>query len=263
MPTIGTRVSSEVLPPSATGLGSCHGITGFSRQHPGAAAIVSKSAPDPAPSGIKRSLAPHEILFKEGEARNHVYRIESGTICVYEPQWNGQRAIIEFALPGDLIGFGYLKSHTRTARATTQVKVACLPLSEIDDLVKDDPRAEARLEDAIERDFRILRNSLVESTQVNPVARVAAFLVALSQGNKQEGRDPSIIADSLKCGVVADYLSLSIEVLGSILVTLEEKGYIENCPPLGLRLKDVAALEMLANGRDVGGAEAIQEAQCS
>jgi CRP/FNR family transcriptional regulator len=171
--------------------------------------------------------------------------------------------MIEFALPGDLIGFGYLKSHTRTARATTQVKVACLPLSEIDDLVKDDPRAGARLEDAIERDFRILRNSLVESTQVNPVARVAAFLVALSQGNKQEGRDPSIIADSLKCGVVADYLSLSIEVLASILVTLEERGYIENCPPLGLRLKDVAALEMLANGRDVGGAEAIQEAQCS
>jgi len=263
MPTAGTRVSGEVLPCSATGLSSCHGITWFSKRHPGQAAAGSKLVAVPEPAGMLQTLAPHEVLFKEGDVRDHVYRIESGTLCVYEPQWNGQRAVIEFALPGDFVGFGYLRSHTRTARATTQVRVTCLPLSAVDDLVKDDPRAEAKLEEAIERDFRILRNSLVESTQVKPIARVAAFLVALSQGNKQEGRDPSIIADSLKCGVVADYLSLSIELLGSILVTLEERGLIEHCPPLGLRLKDVDALETLANGLDFGGAEASEEARCS
>ena len=136
-------------------------------------------------------------------------------------------------------------------------------MSAIDDVVKDDPRAEAKLEEAVERDFRILRNSLVKSAHVKPVARVAAFLVTLSQGNKREGRDPSIISDSLKCGVVADYLSLSIELLSSILVVLEERGLIEHCPPLGLRLKDTGALEKLASGFEVGGAEVSDGARCS
>lgn len=263
MPTTATRVSGEVLPHSATGLGSCQGITWFSKRHSGQPAASSPVADAPEAVGMQRTLAPHEILFKEGEARSHIYRVESGTVCVYEPHWNGKRSIIEFALPGDLIGFGYLRSHTRTARATTQAQVTCLPLSAVDDVVKDNPRAEAKLEDAIERDFRILRNSLVESTQAKPVARVAAFLVTLSQGNKHEGRDPTIIPDSLKCGIVADYLSLSIELLSSILIVLEERGLIENCPPLGLRLKDIGELERLANEFDASGAEMSQEARCS
>jgi len=258
-----TKVPGEVLPVSATGLASCHGITWFSRRHPNHAAAGSKDVHTSEPTGILRTLAPHEILFKEGDVRSHVYRIESGTICVYEPHWNGQRSVIEFALPGDLVGFGYLRNYTRTARATTQVQVSCLPLSAVDEIVKGDPRAEARLEEAIERDFRILRNSLVESARVKPPARVAAFLVALSQGNKDEGRDPSIISDSLKCGVVADYLSLNIELLSSILVTFEDRGLIEQCPPMDLRLKDVGALEKLANGLEIGGVEPGDEARYS
>jgi CRP/FNR family transcriptional regulator len=263
MSTIATRVSGGVLPHSATGLGSCQAITWFSKRHPSQAAAGSAVIDAPESAGMRRTLAPHEILFKEGEARSHVYRIESGTVCVYEPHQNGKRSVIEFAVPGDLIGFGYLRSHTQTARATTQAQVTCLPLSAIDDVVKDDPRAEAKLEEAVERDFRILRNSLVKSARVKPVARVAAFLVTLSQGNKREGRDPSIISDSLKCGVVADYLSLSIELLSSILVALEERGLIEHCPPLGLRLKDTGALEKLASGFEVGGADVSDGVRCS
>ena len=263
MPTTATKVPGEVLPVAASGLGSCHGITWFSRRHPSPAGAESRFIGMSKPAGMQRTLAPHEILFKEGDVRSHVYRIESGTICVYEPHWNGKRSVIEFAIPGDLIGFGYLRNYTRTARATTQVRVTSLPLSAVDEIVKGDPRAEAKLEEAIERDFRILRNSLVESTQVKPVARVAAFLVALSQGNKHEGRDPSIISDSLKSGVVADYLSLSIELLSSALVALEERGLIEPCPPQGLRLKDVDGLDRLANCLDSGDVAPNEAVRCS
>ena len=82
---------------------------------------------------------------------------------------------------------------------------------------------------------------------------MAAFFVALSRGNSYEGRIPNIITDSLKCGVVASDLALSVEALSRILVELEERGLIENCPPLGLRLKDIAALERLADGRETLG----------
>ena len=46
--------------------------------------------------------------------------------------------------------------------------------------------------------------------------------------------------------MVADFLALSIDRLGSLLVQLERRGMIKPCPPQGLRLVDVVALENLA-----------------
>ena len=54
----------------------------------------------------------------------------------------------------------------------------------------------------------------------------------------------------MKCGVVASYLALDIEDLALILVELEDRQLIESCPPSGLRLNDIAALERLADGRE-------------
>jgi len=49
----------------------------------------------------------------------------------------------------------------------------------------------------------------------------------------------------LHCGVVADFLALSIERLGSLLVLLEQQGMIAPCPPRGLRLTNLDALKRL------------------
>jgi len=90
------------------------------------------------------------------------------------------------------------------------------------------------------------RNSLVESGRRNSVGRVAAFLVALSQINKHEGRDANVIDASWQCGIVADQLELGLDVLARILMEFERRGLIESCPSRGLRLKDLVTLEGLA-----------------
>ena len=93
-----------------------------------------------------------------------------------------------------------------------------------------------------------MRDGLARSGQKNPIERVAAFFVALSRGNTYEGRIPNVIDNTVKSGVVASYLGLSVEGLARILVELEERGLIENCPPSAIRLNDIAALEQLADG---------------
>ena len=84
------------------------------------------------------------------------------------------------------------------------------------------------------------------SSQQNPLGRLAAFLLTLSRENEQEGRDPAMLMQPLDCGVVADFLALSIDRLGSLLVQFEERGMIAPSPPQGLRLTDVEALQGLA-----------------
>ena len=122
----------------------------------------------------------------------------------------------------------------------------CLPLSAQDHLFADDPRAQARLADAVEREVEFLRESSVRFSQQNPLGRLAAFLLTLSRENEQEGRDPAMLIQPLHCGVVADFLALSIDRLGSLLVQLEQRGMIAPSPPQGLRLTDVEALKTLA-----------------
>ena len=196
-----------------------------------------------------RSLASNELLFSLGDPKTHFYAVKSGALAIYEPRWNGHRAIIEFAFPGDLVGLGFLQTHTCSARATVDTNVQCLPLSAQDHLFADDPKAQARLAEAIEREVEFLRESCVRFSKQNPLGRLASFLLTLSRENEQEGRDPAVLVQPLQCGVVADFLAMSIDRLGSLLVQLEQRGMIAPCPPHGLRLMDIDALKWLSGER--------------
>jgi CRP/FNR family transcriptional regulator len=200
-----------------------------------------------------RRLSQGEVLFRAGDRKTHVYRVESGCLCVYEHHSAERRVVAEFAFGGDFLGLGYLENHTRSARAMGETRITCLPSSAVDRIVEANPLARDRLKQAIDEEFEFVRDGLVRSGRRNPIERLAAFFVALSRSNSYEGRIPNIIADSVKCGVVASYLALSVETLARMLVELEERGLIEYCTPSGLRLKDIAALEQLADGRETVG----------
>lgn len=96
--------------------------------------------------------------------------------------------------------------------------------------------------------FAFRRDLFTASNRQKPTGRVAAFLVAVSQFNKDEGRDPNIVTDSFEFGVVAEWLGLDVNNLRRALVELEKKRLIEPCNPLGLRLIDSGGLEVLASG---------------
>ncbi len=108
------------------------------------------------------------------------------------------------------------------------------------------PNTWAKQDEDIEREFEFRRACIVASGRQTPLVRVAAFLVSLSSINANEGRDPWVVTETFSCGFVADYLGLSVESLAAILVELERRGLIEPCPPAGLRLKDICALDEVA-----------------
>ena len=82
-----------------------------------------------------------------------------------------------------------------------------------------------------------------------PVARIAALFVTLARYNVYEGRDPGLITDSLSCGVVADYLNMSVDELARLLLDLEKRGLVE-ARGSGLQLTNLSALERLSELAD-------------
>jgi len=193
-----------------------------------------------------RTLAAGETLFREGDARSHVYRVERGALCLFKSRADGTQDIFEFAFPGDLVGLGYLDSHVSGAQAAMETSLICLSRAGLDPAAEHNARSRARLTAAIEREVSFLKESILRSGHPSPLERVAALFVTLSHYNAYEGREPTLITDSLKCGVVAGYLNLSVDQLAAQLAEMEARGLIEPCAK-GLRLKDLDALEKITD----------------
>jgi CRP/FNR family transcriptional regulator, anaerobic regulatory protein len=214
---------------------------------PGKAQTKAQTTPPPIPlQGELRALGPGEVLFRAGDARDHIYRVESGALCLYRCNRDGTRTVLEFAFPGDLVGLGYLDSHISDAQATMETSLCCLPRAALDPATADSPRMRGRLTAAIEREVAYLKDSLVAVGRPSPLQRIAALFVTLSRNNAYEGRQSDVITDSLTCGVVAGYLGMSVDQLAARLGELEARGLIEPCAK-GLRLLDLDALESLAD----------------
>ncbi len=80
-----------------------------------------------------------------------------------------------------------------------------------------------------------------------PLAKVAALLISISQNNTYEGRDPAQVPDALSSGFVADLLGVDVETLASLLIDLRHRGLIEPGDDHTLRLKDLDGLQQLVN----------------
>lgn len=200
------------------------------------------------PQGTLRSLAVGEILFEAGQPRCRVYRIQSGAICSFRLRPDGRREVVGFSVAGDLVGLGGLDSHMWSAEAISETRVWCFPPFAADDLVGLDPAIRARLAHAIECELTILRSQQVEAGRHQPLERVASFLVALAQASAREGGEAGLVSDDLQCGFVTEALGLGIDELSGHLAELARRGLVAFCPPHGLRLTDIYALERLADG---------------
>jgi hypothetical protein len=131
----------------------------------------------------------------------------------------------------------------------------------LEELVAGDPRAEKKLAEAIERELDARRDCLHEAGRTMPVERVASLLVNLSCSNAYEGRDPHFITDDWESETIAGMLDLSVDELAEILTELERRNLIECFPREGLRLKNIDALEALADGPAKASDEIFQYAR--
>jgi CRP/FNR family transcriptional regulator len=186
------------------------------------------------------------MLYRRGEPRICLYCIEAGVVALLRQPLGGHREIIEFAFPGDVLGYGLFEHHTSWAQAVGEVCIQRMPLSALDQILQRDKRAFDRYARALRREFEYRRNQLVNTDQ-GLVNRVAALLVALSRQNSLEGRDPRVVGDELACGAVASWLGIDVHALAKALQELQQSGLIELSPPDGVRLSDFARLERLVD----------------
>ena len=202
----------------------------------------AQTTPPPIPlQGDVRALAPGEVLFREGDARDHIYRVDSGALCLYRCNPDGTRTVLEFAFPGDLVGLGYLDNHISDAQATMETSLCCLSRTALDPGNGNSPRMRGRLTAAIEREVAFLKDSLA------PSADQARWSASPRCSSRCRATTPTRVASRHDHGLahVRCRRRLSEHERRSAcrpLAEMEARGLIEPCAK-GLRLMDLDALE--------------------
>lgn len=192
-----------------------------------------------------RVLEPGEYLYEEADPRWSAYKVERGVVAVFERRTDKPARVVEMAGPGEYVGLGCLAQHGDNARAIVDSIVRAVPRSEVDLLAERDAKLRQKQDEAVDRDFEYRKVSVLSSNRPTPLTRAAALLIAVSRENACEGRDPAVVSDLFTCAATLDQ---DPDTFCRALRDLQDMGLVEECGATGLHLKDVQALEGVADG---------------
>lgn len=183
-------------------------------------------------------------LFSPGDKRR-LYRVESGAVCHFARWPDGRLEVIAFAFPGDLIGFGYLSTHTSSAVAMVDTVVSSVSDAALSQAMAHDSLLAFSFAEAGEREFEYLRMTTRVPSVLPPVQALARYLLAITSVDASEGRGGLLAADDVASDYVAGLLHMPRDVLSMALLSLCRSGAVAMAGK-GWRVTDAGRLEALA-----------------
>lgn len=200
-------------------------------------------------SGTKtRDIAAKGHLFSEGNPRTHIYKLVSGSVCLYRMLEDGRRQVINFAFDEDIVGLASGPLSVCNAQALAATRVKCLPISAMLTAAKADARVALGLYEALSRELVAAHEHLLSVGQRGATEKLATFLVMLSRHNESRGRSPDTISLPMTRSDIADFLGITIETVSRTLTKLRRQGLIEIDQITTLHLKSMSRLVAIAEG---------------
>ena len=194
--------------------------------------------------GARLQFARNEPIFNQDDPAEQVYRIVSGTVrlCRYMP--DGRRYIMDFLLPGDLMGFVESADLPACAEAVTEVTLVAFPRTCFDRLAKENGEVRTQLLRHLSSNLLMAQQHLFVLGCQKARERVASFLLRLAD------RMGVSCGDRLDLPMnrqdIADHLGLTIETVSRTITGLRSTGAVLIPNTHQVVLRDMAALRILA-----------------
>jgi CRP/FNR family transcriptional regulator len=220
---------------------------------------TSFSLLSPKPTGAKsipafdcslgQTLDCREDLFLDGDDATHVYEVMEGIVCAYRILPDGERHIISFYYPGDVLGYCSSDTHAFSAQALTAASVRRMPVASLERQMTQRPELARKLLRMVAVELTAMRDHLVCLGSKSAEAKTASFLLALSRRNAAVGDDPTLINLPMTRLDIAEYLGLTLETVSRMLSRFKRQGLIDLPRATLIRLRDVRSLAGLVDGQ--------------
>lgn len=194
--------------------------------------------------GARQHFQRNETIFNQGDAADQVYKVLSGTIrlCRYMP--DGRRYIVEFLLPGDLIGFVESAEQPVSAEAVTEVTLLAFPRACFDRLAKESETVRAQLLSHLSSTLLNAHQHMFVLGCQKAKERLVSFLVRLADKLDLSYDDRLDLPMSRQD--IADHLGLTIETISRSITALRNEGAVLVPNAHQLILRDMPSLRALA-----------------
>lgn len=177
----------------------------------------------------RRSFAVGQELYHEGQSDQRAFVLASGWTCSYKLLENGTRQILEFQLPGDLIGLRSVLFHTanHSVETITEVQASELLQRDFRQIFTRAPQLAMAVLAVSAKDAAVVVEHLITLSQRTASQRICHLFLELSVRLDRVGiGNQSGFSCPLSQYQLADYLGLTSIHTNRVLRTLREKGLL-------------------------------------
>ncbi len=191
------------------------------------------------PCSAVQHFAQDREIYAEGDDATVFFKVVSGVVRTCKFLSDGRRQIDAFYVAGDIFGFEMGWEHSLSAEAVCDCTVIPYRRRGVE-TIKDEVLTEQLFSYAMRSFTRAQEHSLLLGRR-SAVEKVAAFLIEWAE----QSTAGYIVSLAMTRQDIADYLGLTIETVSRTLSQLERDAIIELPSARQIRLKDMAALQVM------------------
>ncbi len=193
-------------------------------------------------------VAPHQLLFQEGDAAREVFNVLEGTVKLYKSLPDGRTQITGFLFPGDFLGLSSGSEYGYSAEAVDRVKVCRFQRRELAAAFGDLPKLTERLLRISTDELSAAQDQMLLLGRKTAREKILSFLLTMSERAKKRGKPGNPIELTMSRAEIADYLGLTVETVSRTLTKLREEAVLKLPRPQSVVLLDSGKFADLAIG---------------
>ena len=213
--------------------------------------LAPQSAPAAAPDfksidaiGTVTLAARDQEIYAEGEAAPFCYRVVAGAVRTLKLLPDGRRQILEFHLPGDLLGFDDDETRYLSAEAACDTTLIRYARRHVETLAATDAGLARKLRDLAAAKLRACRKQILLLGRMSAQERIATFLLDVADRAPRD--QDGTIGLMMSRSDIADHLGLTLETVSRVLHRLHRDGLIKLVSAHRVGLADRDALDEMA-----------------
>lgn len=176
-----------------------------------------------------RVLHKNEKLVNDGDRFHTLYAVRSGAIKTCKTTETGEEQIIDFCLPGDLIGLDAIHAGRFNCHAVAldTTSICALNFRDIERLLESSSAFRKAFFRRMSAGIQRSENFVVTLGTRDAYQRLAAFLVTLTEYHGDHGYSRLEFVLPMSRSDIADYLNLAVETVSRLFSRLQSDSCVQ------------------------------------
>ncbi|MDY0408779.1 Crp/Fnr family transcriptional regulator [Virgibacillus soli] len=185
-----------------------------------------------------------ELIFQDGESLDYLYIIHVGAVKIYRLYSNGKEQLLRVLHPGDFMGDLALftkKEIDSYAEALEDTEICAIHRNDMQQLMLSKPIIATKILEKLSVRLEETEKLVGQLSVHDAEARIASYLLDLKKSSNS-----SVVSLPMSKKDLASFLGTTRETISRRLSHFQTQGWIEQKGHRGITLKDLSALQKIA-----------------